>query len=372
MLSEPIVLASAIRTLKQLGASDALWCIASSINFSDDVASKEYICKEALNVDLAVAHSWMKSADLGRERLLMNCIAVKELSRDRGGDRTLFRAIKTHEAKTLRSAGVAPTIESTLEACRNYIDSDSENEDPFELATEAVQSDYLPLIHPYQRVLQSLAFHAPEFLKELLEATDLDTLLDSMDALQKLVPVYLVITDLRYPMGGGESFMHQTCRILSEIGYRCIWVSFSSMSSKWVPYSTASHSYTPFFEDVRVAEAFSIEFIERLIERYQPDVVHTQGGSNQFVGSAAALARVPALVGYHFWDGLVRLDRETRNSHITAWLERHKPVEPLLAKPLRYIRNYVASEFMRDIYKGAGGRGTLDVYHPISTHLNIC
>jgi glycosyltransferase involved in cell wall biosynthesis len=363
VLSERQLLVNAIGALKTLGAVEALWCIASSIDFSGDMSIKEHVCKEALNVDLAASHSWMKSTDLRRERLLMSRIAIDELSYDAGRDRALFRAIKRHEAALLRSSGVAPTITATLEACRDYQDSDKGNESSPEGVIEDAGVNYLPLLHPHQRVLQSLAFHAPEFFAELVQAIDPGGLLDNMDALQKLVPVYLVITDLGYPMGGGESYMHQTCRILSEIGYRCIWVSFSSKGRR---YTAESHSYTPFFEEVHVTEPFSIDFIERLIERYQPDVVHSQGGANSFVGLGAALARAPVLIGYHFWTGLMQLDRETRNSHIMEWLEHHKPIETLLTKYPRYVRSYVASEFMLDVYRSAGGRGAFDVYHPIS------
>jgi glycosyltransferase involved in cell wall biosynthesis len=361
--SDRQLLCDAIGMFKRLGAIEVLWCIASSIDFSAGLATKEYVCKEALNVDLTLTHSWMKSADLVHERLLMNRIAVEELSYEGGCDRSLFRAIKRHEAAILRASGVAPTVASTLEACRIFRRAPRDDQDAAQTPTAEAEGDFLPLIHPHQRTLQSLAFHAPEFLEELFENLDPASLLENIDALQKLVPVYLVITDLGYPMGGGESFMHQTCRILSEIGYRCIWVSFSS---KGIPYTAAAHSYTPFFEEVRVTGGFSVEVVERLIERFQPDIVHTQGGSNPFVGSAAAAARVPVLIGYHFWNGLVQLDRETKNTHILDWIERHKPVETLLKKYPRYVKSYVASEFMLDVYRRLGGRGAFDVHHPIS------
>jgi len=361
--SDRRLLSDAIGLFKQLGATEVLWCIASSIDFSDGSVTKEYVCKEALNVDLLSSHSWMKSADLARERLLMNRIAVEELSYEGDRDRALFRAMKRHEAAALRSFGAAPTIASTLEACQTFDDASEDDQDAGITPVTRTKGDFLPLIHPHQQTLQSLAFHAPDFLQELIENLDAAALLDSIDALQKLVPVYLVITDLGYPMGGGESFMHQTCRILSEIGYRCIWVSFSS---KGIPHATASHSYTPFFEEVRVADGFSVEVVERLIERFQPDIVHTHGGSNPFVGAAAASARVPVLIGYHFWNGLVRLDRETKNTHVLDWIDRHKPVEALLKKYPRYVKSYVASEFMLDVYRRLGGRGAFEVHHPIS------
>jgi glycosyltransferase involved in cell wall biosynthesis len=333
----------------------ALWCIASAIDMLSKKGDAGRVFQCALNVDIMGDHTWIRDRDIARERVLTNRLIASTIEHPTGHDLSLFRSLKRLETHSIASSGTSPGLSSSLE----FI-SDRKTTWP-DWPITAPPAHFLPLIHPWQRTLQSLAFHAPDFCRTLLTECRIEQLRDSFAALTNLVPVYMVVTRIGYPMGGGESFMHSTCRILSELGYRCLWVSFHSKEDS---YSADSIAHTPYYDDLRFSGGVSVDKLDEIIDRYRPDVIHCQGGINPLVQCVAARHRVPTLVGYHFWDGLVRL--AGGNREILKNSTRHKPAGSALKEKPAFITEYVASEFMLQVYRKAGGRRPLEVYHPVS------
>ena len=90
------------------------------------------------------------------------------------------------------------------------------------------QKNSIRLILPNESftLLLRLAWIAPDYVFALHERHTEETLSEILKGMDKVIPVYLILSHLGYPMGGGESFLHQTCRILSEFGIKCVWGSF--------------------------------------------------------------------------------------------------------------------------------------------------
>ena len=168
-------------------------------------------------------------------------------------------------------------------------------------------------------------------------------------------------------MGGGESFMHQTCRILSEFAVKCVWVSFLNPEIGW--YTQNSVTYTPYYIDVRYADGRCREGVQRAIEIYSPDLVHSQGETNDAAMEFAEKSRYTTMIGYHFWNGLIELGT-TGNRHIIENLKKHR-LRPPVAVQSALIWKYVASEFMKNVYTRLGGPEDLNIIHPISDNAHF-
>ena len=347
-----------VEALQQAGANAALWCVASAVDMTSAQDDISVFLKSALNVDILGSHAWIRDRNLARERALTNELITSTIEHPAGHDLSLFRLLKRFEMHRIVNSEMSPGLASTLEF---ILHQNIQLSDWPHGSVSGPPGDYLPLIHPWQRILQSLAFHSPEFCRTLVNECNIEQLRDNFRELAKLVPVYMIITRIGYPMGGGESFMHGTCRILSEIGYRCVWLSFSS---KDYAYSEDSTAFTPYFEDVRFSGGVSASKLDEVIGRYRPDIIHCQGDVNALAQCVAARHRVPALIGYHFWDGLVRLARGNRQ--ILEDRNLHQPVDSVLKQKPAFITEYVASDFMLDVYNKAGGRRPLEVYYPVS------
>ncbi len=365
-LAEPAFLARAIPALRKAGCDDALWCIAAALDHSlltNEV--RNLVAKETLGLQLEAAHSWITSSNVQRDRITLIRYLIPELAKERD-DLELLLALKHREAACLVRDGNWPSLLETFEFLKELV-TDRQRSSARPLSFEGFQApctSRLSLLHPFHSSLQSLAFHAPRLLVDLAKFASFPEFVRAAASLRAVRPVYLVITDFGYPMGGGESFVHQTCRILSEIGFRCIWVSFSI---KGLPHLQQAHARTPFFEEVRLPGGMSLDSIRSVLKTYHPDVVHTHGSACPFVAPAAAEMRIPTLFGYHFWNSLVRLAQPSFNRDIMKWISQHKAVEENLpTNPPPYMKSYVASEFVLDVYKQSGGRGKKEVYHPIS------
>eukprot|EP01037_Dinobryon_pediforme_P002595 gene2596-2635_t len=205
-----------------------------------------------------------------------------------------------------------------------------------------------------------LSHTAPALLRRLADTADAKRFEQSIAHMRRVTPIYLVVTRVGYPMGGGEAYMHQTCRLMRELGFRTIWVNFVSGENR--PHAFDHEVETPFYLDVRLAAEMTEASIAEAIGRFAPDVMHSQGVANGPVAAVAQRLRVPTLMGYHFWDGLVSLGF-SGNVGIKANFALHSATRDFA--PCRWIRRYLASEFMLDVYRSLGGVAALEVFHPV-------
>ncbi|GAB3087829.1 hypothetical protein GCM10027081_03600 [Cupriavidus yeoncheonensis] len=355
-----------IRLLSKAGHLEAIFALISNISISaGDSIQLEATIGQGLNGDVSGAHKWMLEYDIIGQRLEMIRSVILPYVEENCPEKRLFCALKAYEFESLALGETLidpQKIGEVIFAARNCRNlpalSDIKKCDSLRSQT----SFQLVLPNEIFNILLRLAWVAEDYVFDLIDRYSEIEFIAELRKLGKIVPVYLIPTHLGYPMGGGESFMHQTCRILSEFGVKCVWVSFLHPEKGW--YIEDSVTYTPYYVDVRYAGGRCREDMQRAIDAFGPDLVHAQGGTNDAAMEIAEDCRLTTMIGYHFWSGLVDLG-ETGNRHILDNLENHQ-LRPMIGHQSGLISKYVASEFMQDVYKRLNGAEELQVLHPIS------
>lgn len=355
---------SLLRLLSRSGETEAVHSLLANLEISrSDASMLEAAINLGLGGDAEGTHKWIVDYDVVGQRLEVIQSIILPYVDANCPEKTLFRALKEYEAETLALNNAllnAAAIYEVIGATRQGVPFPRSNAGS--TPPDRSQSIRLALPNETFSALLRLAWTAQDYVFDLHDRHSPDDLIAIIRTLNNVVPVYLIPTHLGYPMGGGESFMHQTCRILSEFGIKCVWVSFLDPKSGW--YTRESITYTPYYIDVRYAGGCSKDAILRAVEQFNPDLIHSQGATNDPVMEVAEETRLTTLAGYHFWSGLVELGR-TGNQHIIDNLSEHEVRHPPV-KQSPLIRKYVASEFMLDVYSRLGGKEKLQVIHPIS------
>jgi len=360
---------SAISSIKLLSQEDQRAAVNSLLaNLEiprDDSELLEVAINVGLNGDAAVAHKWMVDYNVVGQRIETIQKIVLPYVAVNCPEKTLFRALKVYEADALAFNWPLVNPMAIYEVFGKVRDTSFAKISPRGIDLQTVdRSDSIRLTLPNEifNIFLRLAWTAQDYLFELYERYGPVELIELIKTLEKVVPVYLIPTHLGYPMGGGESFMHQTCRILSEFAVKCVWVSFMDPKTGW--YTQDSVTLTPYYIDVRYAGGRCREDMQRAIDIYCPDLVHAQGGTNDAAMEIAEQSRCTTMIGYHFWSGLIELG-QTGNRHIIENLSEHS-LRPAPIKQSALIWKYVASEFMQDVYARLGGTESLNTIHPIS------
>jgi len=351
-----------IRLLSRTGATAALSNLLA--NYEIPYADKALLTTAidvGLGGDGADLHKWMIDYDVVGQRIEMIGSVVLPYLDLHCREKTLFRALKVYEAESLASNAVLADpvrLHDAIGAAR------AAPGDPGSLPPARPEGNSTRLVLPNEvfNILLRLAWTAQDYVFDLHERYGPDELVAMLRTLHKVVPVYLIPTHLGYPMGGGESFMYQTCRILSEFGVKCVWVSFLDPKTGW--YQQSSLTHTPYYVDVRYGGGCSKEAIQKVVDQFSPDLIHAQGGTSDVAMEIAEENRLTTLIGYHFWHGLVELGA-SGNQHILDNIDQHA-LRTGAPPQSRLIHKYVASEFMQEVYARLGGKEKIQVIHPIS------
>ena len=309
----------------------------------------------------SVTHKWIADYDIVGQRLEMIDSVVLPYLASHYPEKTLFRALKQYEARVL-ALNLALLDPHYLHAAIDIARSQAQAASAMETGGNRAGTTRLILPNVVFNTVLRLAWINQDYVFDLCARHNPEELLAILETLERVVPVYLIPTHLGYPMGGGESFLHQTCRILSEFGVKCVWQSFLDPKSGW--YTTSSLTHTPYYVDVRHAGGCSKQAIRLAVDQFHPDLIHAQGGTSDVAMEIAEEERLTTLIGYHFWHGLVELGA-TGNKHILDNIALHKLREgaPLQS---RLVHKYVASEFMQQVCAQLGSKEKLKVIHPIS------
>ncbi|MBN6110005.1 glycosyltransferase family 4 protein [Xanthomonas bonasiae] len=347
--------------LEKLAADDEREAINALISNLDicrlNGEQKAQLIERALGATSDDTHRWIIEDDIAVQRLRMIDSVVLPYVLRNFPEKHQFVALKRHERRAI--AGEVPLIQ--VSALKQAILSPVDVDCAYTDAQDAGSSCRLPLPSTLFNTLLRLAWNSPDYLAELASRHDGDEFLDIVRSLHRIVPVYLTPTHLGYPMGGGESFIHQTCRILGEFGVHCVWLSFIHPHTGW--YTESQTTHTPYYVDLRRATNDCEADIRNAMEHYCPDLVHAHGGTSEAVIRLADALRITTMVGYHFWNGLIELGK-SGNQHIADHLDQHA-LAPAQPSRLGLTWKYVASEFMRDIYTALGGKEALHVVHPV-------
>jgi FkbM family methyltransferase len=354
-----------IKILSQSGQKYAVFALLENLNIPHhDTELLEIAINIGLGGDAAVTHLWISKYDIVGQRLeMITTVVIPYLTTTFPG-KNLFRDFKLYEANCLmlnRPLIDPLAIYKIISAARDQRPSGLHLT---EIAPLKDQSKSVRLILPNLifNVLLRLSWVNQDYLFDLHDRYNPDEFIQLLKTLEKVVPVYLIPTHLGYPMGGGESFMHQTCRILSEFAVKCVWISFRDPKAGW--YNKNSTSYTPYYIDIRCAGGRCRKDLQSTVNAYEPDLIHAQGGTNDLAMEIAKENRCTTMIGYHFWNGLIELGK-TGNRHINDNLEEHT-LKFSNTKDSKLIWKYVASEFMQDVYTRLGGTEHLNIIHPVS------
>ena len=175
------------------------------------------------------------------------------------------------------------------------------------------------------------------------------------------IRTYLILTLVPYPYGGGESFMHQTIPWLQRKDSRCVWVAFSRQTTKRTTICSEDgcifHTY---------GEYPTVERFEEIYSIYQPDIIHLQGPIVYLAVPFFKKYRVPLLVGFHFWTGIIKPNDQGGfdNKDILA-NSHHLILDSLCQEQTSYMEFYVASDFMNEVIQALGGQQISNIIYPI-------
>lgn len=169
-----------------------------------------------------------------------------------------------------------------------------------------------------------------------------------------------------YPYGGGEAFIRDSAKILAKKNVRNVWVTFRDSDYR-IHNQLRVNLHADYLEvcfpsvdtDV-LAEKILLE----MVRIFGIDVINTQGELNEIVERIAHSVRVPALVGYHFWNGLLEL-HNNNNSNILSNVSRHKLSKTFSARRSPYVKRYVVSDFMKDVLSKFVNTSDLSVVYPV-------
>lgn len=309
-------------------------------------------------------HRWILEDDIVRQRLEVIRDVVLPYTEMHCPERKAFHALKVYEGRSLVS-GESPinaqAIHDLLAKLKFRIKSNSFE---FESFPEPSQSTVVRVAFAEDafKTILRLAWASQEYLFELHERYGPDEFIAAIERLKNVVPVCLIPTHLGYPMGGGESFVHQTCRVLNEFAVKCVWMSFVEPGVGW--YKKDYFVTTPYYIDIRKSGECIEDAILMAVEKFRPEIIHAHGGTADLSIKIAKDNRLTAMIGYHFWDGLIELG-STKNSHILENIDQHS-LSKSLAQGSPLIYRYVASEFMLEVYQKLAGAEPLNVIHPIS------
>ncbi|MFN7709777.1 MAG: glycosyltransferase family 4 protein [Holosporales bacterium] len=358
-------LIASIKLLSEANQTEALRTLLSQIDISrDDKGLLEVSINHGLGGDFSGTHRWIVDYNIVGQRLEMIKTVVLPYVVEHCQEKTLFYALKLYEANCLalnrpilNPFEIYDLIKSVREQGLSSLDDRN-----FSLPITEPKAIRIVLPNVIFKSLLRLAWLSQDYLFELHDRYSAEELISLLRTLDKVVPVYLIPTHLGYPMGGGESFMHQTCRILCEFGIECVWVSFQDPKTGWHQNNRLTH--TPYYIDIRYDGGDCHKDIQLAVDHFGPDLIHAQGGTNDAAMDLAVKNRVTAMIGYHFWSGLIELGY-TNNQHIMDNLGKHALYTPPIQKT-DIVWKYVASEFMRDVYERLGGKENFNIIHPIS------
>lgn len=320
--------------------------------------------KDVFNIQCPKLFDYLIKANLTKKRLNIISQFVLPYLRKEQAHKKLFYALKVYEGNCLAkniSVWNFNQLKKVIEKSR-LPGSITDDLEKFNCENFGPSLIKIPIQNSSFSSLLRLAWDAEETLYNILENNDEIEFQNIVNSCKNNIPACLHATELCFPMGGGESFVNQSCAILSEFAIKNIWLSFSDGEKG--EHQKDGVSMTPFFCDVRSAGRCRQEAIERTVDLYRPHFIHSHGTVAKLILEMGEKIKIPSLIGFHFWNGLVTLG-DTGNVKILDNIERHSLCQLPKHSPEK-ITKYLASEFMHDVVKNLGSTDDFIVIHPVS------
>jgi glycosyltransferase involved in cell wall biosynthesis len=176
--------------------------------------------------------------------------------------------------------------------------------------------------------------------------------------------LYMVLSQISYPFGGGECYLLQTMKYAKERGYVTIWISFCDKGKKI--YNEEIIEYEEWGVVHKIMGGYTEDKVKYILSLYHPDVVHTQGGEADIISLICRRLRIPVIRGYHFWGGLVDLHEKTGNRNILLNKEKHKISPYYTELKDKNVVSYVASDFMNEVISSLNYQPVKNVIYPLT------
>lgn len=180
-------------------------------------------------------------------------------------------------------------------------------------------------------------------------------------------PLRILVACMRsYPFGGGEAWIMESSAWLQEMGHDVVLINFKESDWGLIPYYSC--------DLVRGIPRIGLEMVDtddkvislfrEILSLYVPDLIHAQGEINSLLNQNYSPQWPPLISGYHFWNGIINLG-PTSNKEILSHLSTIS-IDPCFAKIANYPRYYpyIVSPFMRDVVRGAGFLGEIELISP--------
>lgn len=227
------------------------------------------------------------------------------------------------------------------------------------------ENNSFPSVESIQKIVSDNSINVSEELKKI----KLTSALDSNNICNKIYK-YMILTYINYPCGGGESFLYQTINWAKNIGMECVWLSLSCIENGESDEDIIKNENDCIFH--QISKDNQLERIKELIKYYNPDIIHITGNIINICFDFLIETRIPLIIGYHFWTGLVRLNEKTFNKDIIKNKKLHILSSFYIKNLYNFLINqYVASEFMNDVLESLGGPTIKDVIYPIPVDENF-
>lgn len=183
-------------------------------------------------------------------------------------------------------------------------------------------------------------------------------------SLGKRLPVYMIITELAYPMGGGEAYMYDTIRLMKN-EFAVVWVAFREEFSGRPQEEEIHYSKENSCLFHTTAKDYNVDSVKYFFTKYQPWIVHCQGDINRFMIEANKTFNIPIVAGFHFWSGLI-IPGLTMNINMLENYKKFKIDKTYISMDSPLVKKYVVSEFMNKILSLCNFPTVEKIVHPLT------
>jgi glycosyltransferase involved in cell wall biosynthesis len=135
--------------------------------------------------------------------------------------------------------------------------------------------------------------------------------------------IHLIVTNWGYPFGGGEDFMYQTMEWAHQFSMTTVWLCFACAKTRQ-NYERSEIATHPYGTVIKLTGGMSTETIALWIGLLRPAVVHHQGFGRKICYLACSRTNTPFVTGIHFWNEIIELDPEKKNTKILENKELHQ------------------------------------------------
>ena len=148
--------------------------------------------------------------------------------------------------------------------------------------------------------------------------------------------------------GGGEYFLLESMKWLTDISMNVYFISFYNSSNKeHSSYSCVTTEYGS--RIIEVQNGMTFKNIFNWIRLINPDIVHTQGENRYLTMKVCNILNIPIIQGFHFWSNAILLNSSSLNRDILNNKHKKNPEFDEIVNHSQAI--YVASEFMKNVFK---------------------